>query len=250
MTVRDRLRASLDRIRGELARDDIDRTTRALRAAEMSLASVRLSSLIAIGHERFYELTTAPKQFRGLRDLQVRTAGPADAAALTQMDGTPSWRFTERFARGDLAYIGELDGRVLAQSWFHRGPAPFDEDAPVLPRWHVPADAFWSYHAYTLPEARASGVFVKLFQTALRDLLLERGAVRVRCRVKAANAPSVALHERLGFVAIGTLTALSVPGARLLSWHGAGVERRWIERRSGAIVMGLPPRPGPNGGTA
>jgi GNAT superfamily N-acetyltransferase len=244
MTVLGRVRASLDRLRSELARDDIDRTTRALRVAELSLVSARLSSVIAVGHERFYELTTAPRQFRGLRDLEVRIAGPADAAALSAMDDTPTWRFTERFARGDLAYIGELDGRVLAQSWFHRGPAPFDEDAPVLPRWDVPADAFWSYHAYTLPEARTSGVFVKLFQTALRDLLLERGAVRVRCRVKAANAPSVALHERLGFVVIGTLSALSVPGARLLSWHGAGVARRWIERRSEAIVMALPPAGG------
>jgi len=237
----DRVRGTLGRLRGELARDDIDRTTRALRVAEMSLAAARLSRVVSIGHERFYELRAAPKQFRGLRDLSVRTAGLDDAAALSEVDGTPQWRFAERFTRGDLAYIGELDGRILAQSWFHRGPAPFDEDTPQFPRWEVPADAYWSYHAYARPEARTSGVFVKLFQTALRELLLERGAARVRCRVKAANAPSVALHERLGFQVLGELVALNVPGARLLSWQGGGRAQRWVERRAGASVMALPP---------
>jgi GNAT superfamily N-acetyltransferase len=237
----DRVRGTLARLRSEWDRDDIDRTSRALRVAEMSLAAARLSPAISIGHERFYQLAAPPKQFRGLRDLAVRTAGLADAAALAGLDGTPQWRFAERFARGDLAYVCEHEGRLLAQSWFHRGPAPFDEDMPQFPRWDVPADTFWSYHAYTRPEARASGVFVKLFQTALRELLLDRGAARVRCRVKIANAPSVALHERLGFTEIGTLVALNVPGARVLSWRGSGRARSWVERRSGASVMALPP---------
>lgn len=244
MTVTARVRRTLDRLRTELARDDLDRTSRALRVAEISLTAARLSPVISIGHERFYELSSAPKQFRGLRDLQVRTARPEDAAALGAMDGTPNWRFAERFARGDLAYVGEHDGRLLAQSWFHRGPAPFDEDMPHLPRWEVPADTYWSYHAFTLPEARTSGVFVKLFQTALRELLLEHGATRVRCRVKATNVASVMLHERLGFEPLGTLIALNVPGARLLSWQGSGRAQRWIEWRNATTVMAFPPDAG------
>jgi GNAT superfamily N-acetyltransferase len=237
------VRNKLDRLRDELARDDLDRTGRALRVAELSLAAARISPIISIGHERFYELTTAPKQFRGLRDLTVRTAGPGDAAALAALDTTSAEIVAQRFARGDLAYVGELDGRMLAHSWFHRGPAPFDEDAPIFPRWDVPADAYWSYHAYTLPEARTSGVFVKLFQTALRELLTERGAARIRCRVKAANAPSVALHDRLGFTVLGTLIACAVPGARLMAWQNGGPTRYWIERRTADAVMTLPPEP-------
>ncbi|HEX3757532.1 MAG TPA: GNAT family N-acetyltransferase [Kofleriaceae bacterium] len=241
MTVRDRLRRKLERLRDQLARDDLDRTGRALHIVERSLMAARLYPAVSISHERFYELTSAPRQFRGLRDLRVRPGTPDDAASITALDGTPPWRIAERFTRGDLAYVADHDGRLLAHSWFHRGPEPFDEDLPLLPRLDVPADAFWSYNAFTVPEARASGVFVKLFQTALRELLVDRGAARVRCRIKAANAASISLHERFGFAPLGTLIALSVPGARLLSWDGRGRARLWIERRDGSSVMALPP---------
>lgn len=241
MTVRDGVRHKLDRLRDELRRSDLDRTGRALHMAELSLIAARLWPAVSIGHDRFYELTTAPKLFRGLRDLRVRIAGPDDAAALAALDATPPRLIADRFARGDLAYVGELDGRMLAHSWFHRGPEPFIEDAPDFPRWDIPADTYWSYHAFTLPEARTSGVFVKLFQTALRELLVDRGAARVRCRVKIANAPSVMLHQRFGFEVLGTLVALLVPGARVLLWRGRGGARRWIERRTADAVMAFPP---------
>ena len=244
MTVRDEVRRKLDRLRQQLGRADLDRTGRALYLAEQSLIAARLWPVVTVSHERFYELTSAPKQFRGLRDLRVRLGTPGDAAAMTALDATPDWRIAERFARGDLAYVGELDGRLLAHSWFHRGPDPFDEDVPMFPRWEVPADAFWSYNAFTVPEARASGVFVKVFQTALRELLVDRGAARVRCRVKATNAASITMHERFGFAPLGTLIAISLPGARLLSWEGRGRARRWVERRNTARVMGLPPEAG------
>ena len=241
MIMRTQVRRKLERLRDQLARDDLDRTGRALHIAERALIAARLYPAVSICHERFYELTSAPRQFRGLRDLRVRPGTPDDAAAITALDGTPPWRIAERLARGDLAYVADHDGRLLAHSWFHRGPEPFDEDLPLLPRFAVPADAFWSYNAFTLPEARASGVFVKLFQTALRELLVDRGAARVRCRIKAANAASISLHERFGFTPLGTLIALSVPGARLLTWDGGGRARMWIERRGGAAVMALPP---------
>lgn len=245
MSVAGRVRDKLDRLRSELARDDLDGISRALHIAGLSLASAGLYPRLSVAHERFYELTAAPRQFRGLRDLRIRLATPGDAQALSALDGTERWRFEDRLARGDLGYVGEHDGRLLAHSWFHRGPEPFDEDAPLFPRWDVPADAYWSYNAFTLPEARASGVFVKLFQTALRELLVDRGAARVRCRVKVANAASVSLHERFGFAALGTLIAVAVPGARLLVWQGGGTTRRWIERRDTASVMRFPPESGP-----
>lgn len=241
MTIRDRVRHKLDRLRGQLERDDLDATSRALHIAERTLISTGLWPMVSVSHERFYELTAAPRQFRGLRDLRIRLGTRDDVAAITELDGTPGWRIAERFMRGDLVYLGELDGRLLAHSWYHRGPDPFDEDRPLLPRWEVPADAFWSYNAYTLPEARTSGVFVKLFQTALRELMVDRGATRVRCRIKAANAASRSLHERLGFAPLGTLIVLTVPGARVLSWDGSGRTRRWIEPRDTTSVMAFPP---------
>jgi GNAT superfamily N-acetyltransferase len=239
--MRETVRHKMGRFREVWSRRDLDRVARAIHVADLSLVAARISPVITIGQDRFYELTAAPRQFRGLRDLRVRLAGPDDTAALAALDTTPPRLIAERFARDNLAYVGELDGRMLAHSWFHRGPAPFDEDAPRLPSWHVPADAYWSYHAYTLPEARTSGVFVKLFQTALRELLVDRGAARVRCRVRVSNAASVTLHERLGFAPLGTLIALVVPGARLLSWQGGGRARSWVERRDAHRVMTFPP---------
>jgi hypothetical protein len=244
VTVRELLRIKLDRFRRELVRTDIDRTARALHIAELSLKAAGVVPMFGVGHERLYELTAAPKPFRGLRDLAVRVAGQADVAALAAVAATPRPRIRERLARGDLAFVGELDGRMLAHSWFHRGPEPFSEDMPLFPRWAIPADTFWSYHAFTLPEARTSGVFVKVFQVALHELLTVRGATRVRCLVKASNLASVQLHERMGFHRLGTVVAFAVPGARLVSWHDGGGAQRWVQRSGDTTVLPVPPDPG------
>jgi len=238
--VRDLVRSKIERIREELTREGLDRTTRALRVAELVLTAARLPPAVAVARERFYEMTKAPPQFRRLRDLQVRLGSVADAAALAALD-SPRDYVERRLARGDLLYVGDLQGRVLAQAWFHRGPAPFDEDAATLARFALAHDTFWSYAAFVLPEARLSGVFVKVFQTALRDILTVHGAARVQCRVKAANTRSIALHERTGFRLLGTVTALAVPGARVMSWQGDGGGRRWVERRQPDALFTLPP---------
>ncbi|HET9627675.1 MAG TPA: GNAT family N-acetyltransferase [Kofleriaceae bacterium] len=236
------MRDKLERLRDRLASEELDRTGRALRITELVLDRARLTPVLAVGHSRFYQLTAAPRPFRGLRDLVIRTAERADAVALRALSDTPAALVDERMARGDVTYLAEHAGRVLAHVWFHRGPTPFAEDLPVFPRWVVPDDAFWCYHAYTAPDARASGVFVKLFQTALRDVLTERAASRVLCRVKESNAPSVHLHERLGFERLGVLISLALPGVRVLSWHGGdGATRRWAQRRDRAAVMRFPP---------
>lgn len=234
------VRGTLGRIREELTRDDLDPPTRALRVAELALIAARVAPAVAIVHERFYELTKAPPQFRGLRDLVVRRAGPADADTLAELETTRA-DVDRRLAAGDLAYVGELNGRVLAQAWFHPGPEPFDEDADLLARWSLDSDTFWSYAAYARPEARLSGVFVKVFQTALREIMTVHGGARVRCRVKAVNTPSVTLHERMGFHVIGEITALALPGMRILSWTGEGGARRWVYPRKKGNVMSLPP---------
>jgi hypothetical protein len=240
--MRAKVRRKLGQLREELTREDLDRTTRALRVAELCLIAARMTPAIEVVHERFFELTAPPPRFRGLRDLEIRAGGPDDAAALAAIE-TPRAMVDRRFARGDLAYLGVLEGRILAHVWFHRGPEPFEEDAALLARWAVPADTFWCYNGFALPEARLSGVFVKLFQSALRDVLTARGGARVQCRVKAANARSITLHERFGFRPLGTMTALAVPGARLLSWQGDGSARRWVQRRDDATVLALPPEP-------
>jgi RimJ/RimL family protein N-acetyltransferase len=227
-------------LRDEFARNDVRFSTKALRVAERALTTLRLSPAVAIVHEQFYELGTPPPLFRGLRDLTVRRGGPADAAALAELDASRT-QVDRRFARHDIVYLGELEGRVLAQVWFHRGPEPFDEDAELLGRFALASDTFWSYAAFAVPEARLSGVFAKVFQNALREVLTVHGAARVRCRVKTANARSIALHDHTGFRLIGTITALALPGMRAISWRNGADARWWLQRRSVDSVMALPP---------
>jgi hypothetical protein len=245
VTIREQVRLKLDRFREELARTDLHGTARALHIAELSLTATGVSPVIALRHERLFELTVAPKRFRGLRDLTVRIAGPADLPALAALAQTPPALIGQRLAHGDLVYVGELDGRMLVHTWFHRGPEPFNEDVPMFPRWAIPADTFWSYHAFTLPEVRTSGVFVKVFQIALHELFTIHGAARVRCMVKASNVASNKLHERTGFRSLGDIVSLGVSGARLVSWHGDGGTRSWLQRRDGSTILNLPPDPRP-----
>jgi RimJ/RimL family protein N-acetyltransferase len=230
-------------VRDEFARSDVSVGTRALRVAERTLVALRLSPTVAIVHERFYELMTPPPTFRGLRDLTVRLGGPADAAALAKLESSPA-QVQRRFERRDIVYIGELEGRVLAQVWFHRGPEPFDEDAELLGKFALESDTYWSYAAFAVPEARLSGVFAKVFQNALREVLTVHGAAKVRCRVKTANTRSIALHDRTGFRLSGTIIAFALPGMRVMSWRNGAAAQWWLERRSVDSVLAFPPERG------
>jgi RimJ/RimL family protein N-acetyltransferase len=231
----------LERVRMELRRKDLDRVTQVLRLAELAVQAAGLEPHVALGHERIYELTEPPKPFRGLRDLVVRLATPSDMRQIVALTDTPAETIRARFKRGDLAYVGLLGDRLLAQSWFHRGPEPFVEDVPLFPRWHIESDTFWSYHAYTHPEAQKSGLFVKLFQVALHEHFTQRKAARIRCMVKASNLASVQLHERLKFRRLGDVTSFAVSGVRIVNWRDDGGSRRWFQLRDAGAIMRFPP---------
>ena len=231
----------LARLRSELARRDLPFPDQAINVVEMSLKAMHLWPKVLVGREVFYELRCPPPEFRGLRDLTARRGTPADADAICAVDATDPALVAGRFAQGDLVFLGELDGRILAHVWFHRGPTPFVEDEPEYPSWDVPAASYWSYHAISVPEARASGVFVKVFQLGLRALFLEHGADLVRCRVKSTNLASIALHERMGFRRLGTLSVFSIAGLCGLHWDGAAGPRWFQQRLRPGRILELPP---------
>jgi hypothetical protein len=207
----------------------------------MSLKAMHVWPRVLVGRELFYELRFPPPEFRGLGDLTVRRGTPADADAICAVDAIDPKLVAARFAQGDLVFLGELGGRILAKVWFHRGPTPFVEDEPEYPRWDVPDGSYWSYHAISVPEARASGVFVKVFQRGLRAVFLEHGADLVRCRVKSTNLSSIALHERVGFRRLGTLSVFSLAGLRGLHWDGAAGPRWFQQRLRPGRILSLPP---------
>lgn len=234
----------LARLRSEIGRTDLSPRDRLVRISELALKTSSLWPWVSVGREVLYELKVPPPAFRGFRDLSVRRGTLDDVSALAAMlpdDPTDPALIRSRLAEGDTAFVGELDGRLLAHSWFHSGPTPFDEDSPLYGSFALEKGAWWSYHAVAVAEARSSGLFIKVFQTALRSLFLDSGATRVLSGVKTTNLASVAMHERLGFRRLATLEAFLVPGLRWLRWSSVEGARHWVGRRSSPPLLSFPP---------
>lgn len=238
------IRRKLARLRSELRRTDLSPRDRAVRISETALKTSSLWPWVSVGREVLYELMAPPAAFRGFRDLSVRRGTLEDVdgmAAMVPDDPTDPALIRSRLVGGDAVFVGELDGRPLAHSWFHPGPTPFDEDCQLYGSFAVEDGAWWSYHAVAVAEARSSGLFIKVFQTALRSLFLDSGATRVLCGVKTTNLASVAMHERMGFRRLGTLEAFLVPGLRWLRWSSGEGARHWVRRRSSPPLLSFPP---------
>lgn len=217
-----------------LARDE--------KALSLASALLRRSEHLGLTRQTFFELTAPPAVFRGLRDLIVRRGTDADVAAIAAVRGCPEATVRRRLAAGDHVFVGDLEGRVLAHIWLHAGPSPFREDEGHLARWQLAKDTLWSFDAATSEEARASGVFVKVFQTALREALTTLGAARVQSMANVLNHGSIAMHERLGFQRLGTLTVARLGPIAALRWDGDAPPRtRTMLRRSGRFALRVPP---------
>lgn len=224
-----------------LHRPDLPPGDRALHVVQQLLYALHLDPYVRVQRRVAFELLTPPKVLRGLRDLLVRAGTRADVDGLCAVEDTPALLVHQRLDRGDRVYVGQLGGRILCHAWFHRGPQPFDEDQAQAARWGIERDCYWSYAAATTPDSRASGVFVKVFQTALNELFQLHGATQVRCLVRHSNAGSILLHERLGFRRLGQITSLRTPLFRWLLWEGPHVSRSWLWPAAAEVVVRIPP---------
>jgi L-amino acid N-acyltransferase YncA len=90
-------------------------------------------------------------------------------------------------------------------------------------------------------DARASGVFVKLFQEALRDVFEVQGAKRVQGFIRDTNDRSLTMHERMGFSTLGAMVTVAVGGVKWLHWRGGGRTRQWLLPRNSVRALSLPP---------
>ena len=230
---------SLATLGAEMPRTDVGSVEKALLLAERSLAAVGLGGAITLGRHDFFELTRPPTPSRCPEGLAIRTAGEADLDGVCAVAETPPRLVVERLRRGDLVYIGVLDGRVSCHAWFHRGPRPFTEDQPPLARWALDAATFWSYGG-AAAETRGSGTFVDVFQTALADLFRLHGAERVQCRIRRTNIIAALLHERIGFQRVGTMTGFGTPWLRSLVWLGPPVVP-YVLGPNSATAIAIPP---------
>jgi hypothetical protein len=225
----------------ELRRPGVTPGDRLFRITQRTLRSTRVAPHVDVNRCIIVDLTTPPKIARGFSDLVVRRGEERDLPALCTIDGTPNELARARLARGDLAYVGEIDRDLVCHTWVHRGPTPFDEERRMFALWEVGASAFWSYHGVALPEFRSSGVFAKLFQTVLRELFEIHGARRVQGFIHHTNEPSIAMHARLGFEVLGTVTAIASPTHKWVRWESPGIVRHWLLRRGSDFTLSFPP---------
>jgi hypothetical protein len=187
------------------------------------------------------ELTTPPRATRGFADLVVRRAAENELDAVCAIDAADPALVRERFAQGDLGYVGQLDAELLCHTWFHRGPTPFAEDRSTFALWGVDASTFWSYHGVARKDVRTSGLFAKLFQVALRELFQDHGAKRVLGCIHHVNDASRAMHTRLGFTVPGTVTTVAFPTHKWVHWDGPPRARSWLVERNGNFTLSIPP---------
>ncbi len=235
------LRRKLASFTAEMRRPGTSHGDRLVHAAGRSLHLLGLAPRVDVTRRIIVEISTPPPPPRGFADLVVRRGNEGDIDGLCSIVGEDPAVLRRRFAYGDLVYVGQLGDQLICHTWFHPGPTPFEEERLACASWALDATTFWSFDAMTRPDFRSMGVFVKLFQLALREVFELHGAHRVQGFIYQANSASLAVHARLGFKAIGTVTTVVLPGLKWLQWKGSGRSRQWVLPRGSDFALQLPP---------
>lgn len=158
----------------------------------------------------------------------LRLARPDDARAIAaiyapvlqhtaisfEVDTVTAEEMAQRVATTLLRYpwlVAEAGGEVLGYAYAaqHRTRAAYS--------WSTDVSVYLADHA------RRRGLGSALY-TALLDLLAAQGYANAFAGITLPNAPSIRLHESLGFVAIGVYRAV---GWKLGRWHDVS----WWQRR-------------------
>ena len=114
-------------------------------------------------------------------------------------------------ARGWAWLVAEQGGRILGYAYgsAHRERAAY--------QWSTETSA------YVHPHARGTGVGKALYQALIPELAA-KGYCNAYAGISLPNAASVALHQSVGFCAIGQFPSV---GRKFGRWHDVG----WFHRR-------------------
>jgi hypothetical protein len=225
----------------EMRRPGSSPSDRLIYAVGRTLHLLRLAPRVDVTRRIIVELSAPPKASRGFADLLVRRGTESDIARLCAIAGEDPAVLARRFSRGDLAYVGQLEDQLICHTWFHAGPSAFEEERLGCASWALDPTTFWSFDAMTRAEFRSTGVFVKLFQTSLREVFELHGARRVQGFIYHTNHASLSMHARLGFAVIGSVTTVALPGVKWLRWEGSGRRRQWLLPRGSDFALQMPP---------
>jgi hypothetical protein len=232
--------AKLQHAGREVLRKDVSAGERALRLGQRLVSAGRLDPRVSIKRNVVVELTKPPMEIRAMRDLVVRRAGEMELDTVASLSDTPPELMRARVTSGDRPYVGVLGDKIVCKTWFHQGPAPFEEDRDTLVSWTLEPSAFWSYDAAAAPDAMSTGFFIKVFVVGLRELFETDKATRVLGCIRDTNGPSLKVHDRLGFTRVGILTTVNLPGIKWVHWQGRGGPRRQWVWRANSLAFSVP----------
>lgn len=155
----------------------------------------------------------------------VRWAESADAPALGLLQrGEETVR--ARMARGDVAALTEVDGRVVAHVFFHRGD--YDESNVVFT---LAADERWIYDGLVAPDMRGRRIHPRMLRWAVDDLA-RAGVVRTVSTIDHLNTASLRAAGARGARLIGSVLSVTSLGVTVSSVRWVGGRRRWRVHRA------------------
>jgi ribosomal-protein-alanine acetyltransferase len=143
--------------------------------------------------------------------VAIRHAGPADAAALLDIETTS---FTQdRISPRAMAHHLSSDTADVLLATLGYDPAGY-----ALLLYRSTSTLARLYSIATLPSARGKGVGRRLM-TALERAAIKRGCDRLRLEVREKNTPAIALYESLGYRRIGRYEDYYQDGASALRFE-------------------------------
>jgi GNAT superfamily N-acetyltransferase len=162
------------------------------------------------------ELTEPDRTIRRPRRGVVRDVRPEDAEALEAVfprGGAAAYR--ERMSRGDLGFVCEADGRMVAMGWLNPGAEHAEPEK--FCHFVVPPDAVWAYDLWVLPEWRLRGAMVAVVLHTF-DCARRLGRSRLCGYASWHNRESLGAHVSFGHRLAGRLVVVNLLGLR---WHRA-----------------------------
>ena len=159
------------------------------------------------------------------REMTVRAAASAEAAAISAAFPHNARRYAGWFERGDTCLLVEQAGRPIAMGWIRLTHGGLIEE--LGSRLELAATDAWGYGTFVQPEHRARGAFAVLMWEMF-EILRTRGFRRIFASVTWENIPSRGAHTRLGYHVATVIDRYWVLGLRLyrLQWPGRGARLR------------------------
>lgn len=142
-----------------------------------------------------YEFDTPAACARRLKNILTRVAGSADIPALKQFLDKGE-RYNNRFRKGDLAIVAELDDKIVGMEWIEVSKEHYEEEDEY--RFPLPDGSAWTYDGYVSPAHQVKGVWASITDEVVRHQK-QCSFHAVYCLVQGLNRHAINSHMRYGY---------------------------------------------------